>query len=530
MMQDTVRQAVEETTAQLRERYIPLQLASWEAATTGTPQALEKAAQARADWMRFWADPEAYARYKAWDEAHAAADDPLLARSVRVLHLQYAAGQRDPATIDEMSALMKDLDDAYTNFRAEVDGERLSANAITEVLRTETNSARRRAVWEASKGIGPLVADQIRRLAELRNDAARRMGYPNFHRMSLELGELDPDWLYATLDELAQKTEAPFRAAKAEMDAALSERYGVPADELMPWHYAEPFFQKAPMIGDFDFDAIFEGRDLVELALRTYDGLGMEVRDILDRSDLYEREGKDQHAFCIHIDLEGDVRVLCNLKPSLRWAETLLHELGHGVYDKYIPHDLPWLLRTPPHILSTEAMALLMGGRTLDAEWHTQVLGAPENEAERVAEAGFAHERLDELIFARWVMVVVNFERAMYEDPSRDLNRTWWELVARYQLLNVPEGREALPDWATKYHIALAPAYYQNYLLGIIMSLQWEAWLREHVGGIVGRPEAGAFFRERIFALGNTRHWEDALEFATGERLQPDYFVQRYAR
>ncbi len=529
-MLETVRQAVKETTARLREHYIASQLAAWEAATTGTPEALEKSAQERASWMRFWADPEAYARYKAWDEADTAADDPLLARTVRVLRLQYAAGQRDPQTIEAMSALMKDLDDAYTNFRAEVDGKRLSANDFAEILRTENRSERRRAAWEGSKGIGPRVADQIRRLAELRNDAAHRMGYANFHRMSLELDELDPDWLYATLDDLAQKTEAPYRAAKAELDAALSARFGVPADELMPWHYADTFFQKAPVIGDFDFDAIFEGRDLVELALRTYDGLGMEVRDILERSDLYEREGKDQHAFCIHIDLEGDVRVLCNLKPSLRWAETILHELGHAVYDKYIPQSLPWLLRTPPHILSTEAMALLMGARTLDAEWHVQVLGTPESEAERVTEAGFAHERLDELIFARWVMVVVNFERLLYEDPSRDLNRTWWELVARYQLLNVPAGREALPDWATKYHIALAPAYYQNYLLGHIMALQWEAWLREHVGGFVGKQDAGDFFRERIFAPGNSQHWEDALERATGERLKPDYFVQRYAR
>ena len=49
-MLDTVKRAVEETTAQIRERYIPLQLAAWEAATTGTPEALEKAARARADW------------------------------------------------------------------------------------------------------------------------------------------------------------------------------------------------------------------------------------------------------------------------------------------------------------------------------------------------------------------------------------------------------------------------------------------------------------------------------------------------
>jgi peptidyl-dipeptidase A len=446
-----------------------------------------------------------------------------------VLHLEYAQGQRDPATIDEMTQLAKTLDDTYTNFRAELGGKRLNANAIDEILRVENDSEKRRAAWEASKQIGPRVADQIRRLAELRNKAAHRMGYANFQRMSLTLNELDPDWLFGMLDELARKIEEPFRRAKAELDTELSQRFHVPVEDLMPWHYAEPFFQRAPMVGSYDFDALFEGRNLEELALRTYDGLGMDVRDILNRSDLYEREGKDQHAFCMDVDREGDVRTLCNLKPSLRWMDTLLHELGHGTYDKYVPMDLPWMLRSYPHLLSTEAMAMLMGVITLDSEWHAGVLGASAAEADRAGRAGHARFRLEELIFARWVMVVVNFERLLYEDPSRDLNAAWWELVRRYQLLNVPDGREQKPDWATKYHIALAPAYYQNYLLGRMMSLQWDGWLHRNVGGIVGRTAAGDFFRERIFKPGNTRHWNDALEAATGEKLSPDYYVQKFA-
>jgi peptidyl-dipeptidase A len=528
-MSEMIRTAVNEITAHIREYYIAKNRAEWLAATTGTPDALNAAAESRADWMRFWARPEPYRQYKAWDEDGAAGDDPHLARMVRVLHLEFAQGQRDSATIDEMTELAKVLDDAYTNFRAEVDGQRLTANAIDQILRDENDSAKRRAVWGASKEIGPRVADQIRRLAELRNEAAHNMGYENYHRMSLTLNELDPEWLFAMLDDLAAKIEEPFRQAKAEMDAELSARFGVPVADLMPWHYADPFFQRAPMLEAFDFDALFAGQDLETLGLATYDGLGMDVRDILARSDLYEREGKDQHAFCMDANREGDVRVLCNLKPSLRWMDTLLHELGHAVYDKFIPAELPWLLRTVPHLLSTEAMAMLMGALTLDAAWYEQVFGVPSGEAARIGAAGALRFRLEELIFARWVMVMVNFERLLYEDPAQDLNAAWWELVQRYQLVNKPDGREKHPDWAAKYHVAVAPAYYQNYLLGRMMSLQWDSWLADHAGGIVGRAAAGDFFRERIFTPGNTLHWNEALAQATGERLKPDYFVQKFA-
>ena len=141
---------------------------------------LDAAAMSRARWMYYAADPDAYRQYKDWDESGAADGDPQLRRIVRVLHLGYAEGQRDPATIEEMTELAKVLDEAYTNFRPEVDGQRLTANAIDEILRVENDSEKRRAAWEGSKQIGPRVADQIRRLAELRNEAAHRMGYAEF--------------------------------------------------------------------------------------------------------------------------------------------------------------------------------------------------------------------------------------------------------------------------------------------------------------------------------------------------------------
>jgi peptidyl-dipeptidase A len=85
-----------------------------------------------------------------------------------------------------------------------------------------------------------------------------------------------------------------------------------------------------------------------------------------------------------------------------------------------------------------------------------------------------------------------------------------------------------MPDWATKNHVALAPAYYQNYLIGRMVAEQWRHWLAENVGGIIDKPGAGEFFIKKVFAPGATLPWNDALAFATGEPLQIDYFVDRY--
>jgi peptidyl-dipeptidase A len=181
--------------------------------------------------------------------------------------------------------------------------------------------------------------------------------------------------------ELEASSEAPYAALKAEIDRKRASIFGLRPEDLRPWHFGDPFFQRAPKTGTIDMDAIYADKDPRALAMSTYDGLGMDVRDVLARSDLYPRAGKNQHAFCIDIDRRGDVRTLNNLVPNLRWTQTLHHELGHAVYYIYIDPGLPWLLRAPSHTLTTEAIAQLMGSLVQDRRWLIEVAEVPASEA-----------------------------------------------------------------------------------------------------------------------------------------------------
>jgi peptidyl-dipeptidase A len=353
------------------------------------------------------------------------------------------------------------------------------------------------------------------------------MGFGDYYRQSLALNEIDEARLFGILDELERQTDAPFRRLKSKLDSALAAHYGVGVADLRPWHYQDPFFQRPPKVGTISLDYVFASRSIEDLAVRTYDGFGLDTRDVLARSDLYARPGKDQHAFCIHIYRRGDVRILVNIEPDERWMETTLHELGHAVYDKYLGESLPFLLREPAHTLSTEAIAQLMGRLSLNGEWLASVAGLTAEEVASVA--GPARERLRflMLVFVRWVLVVVNFERALYADPGQNLNRLWWDLVERYQLLRRPDGRDE-PDWAAKIHLALYPAYYQNYMLGELMASHIQAWLKRECGTFVGNPEAGRLLRERLFAAGASADWDETLEAVTGERLDPRHFTEDF--
>ena len=398
-----------------------------------------------------------------------------------------------------------------------VQGVEVDDNEIKRILRQSDDPAERREAWEAAKTVGGAVADDVRELARLRNEAARALGYRDWFALSLSTDELDEGKLLATLAEADRVTVEPFTRWKNDLDQRLARRFGCSTSELRPWHYADPFFQETPVEGAVDLDPLFSETDVVSLSRRTFDGIGLEVAGILDRSDLFPRTGKCQHAFCIDVDRGGDVRILANVVSNHDWMGTMLHELGHGVYDLGFGNDLPWLLRST-HLVATEASALLFGALAADSEWLERVLGVDRNDGSPLVERLRAARAAELLVFTRWVLVMNAFERALYADPDGDLDSIWWELVARHQRLTPPEDRRA-PDWAAKIHVAVAPVYYHTYLYGSIVALQLRDSLHDAVGGIVERPEAGTLLGQKLFARGQSIRWDSLVEQASGSPL-----------
>jgi peptidyl-dipeptidase A len=512
---------VVELEQRLRPLEIELALAWWDANTAASPEAERRRADADLAHRAALADAD---MFRAIRDARAADGlDPLVRRQLDVLHDGCAPHQVPEDLRRRLVELETSVEATYNTFRGELDGERVDDNAILEILRTSDDSELRRRAWEASKQIGAEVADRVRELARLRNEAARSLGYRDHFSLALATGEMDEGRLVATLDEVDRQTGGPFRAWKAELDDALSARFSCSVDELRPWHLDEPFFQDPPTSGAVDLDPVFADRDLVALTLRTYEDLGLDVRPILDRSDLYARNGKSQHAFCIDIDREGDVRVLCNLEPNERWMDTMLHEFGHGIYDRNVRSDVPWLLRGASHALSTEGVAMLFGRLAHDPGWLARIVELPAAELDELRTRLERARRAALLTFARWVLVVTSFERSLYADPERDLDTLWWDLVERYQHVRRPDGRRA-PDWASKIHLAVVPVYYQNYLYGELVASQLDATLTRATGGLAG-DAAGRLLADRVFEPGASLRWDHLVEAATGEPLTPKHLA-----
>lgn len=511
-------------------------LAYFNATISGKKEDYDKSSELQLKYNMIYSNKEDFALLKRIKESNSISDN-LLNRQLDVLYRAFSRYQIDEKKLEAIIKLSTEIENRYSTFRAETGGKKLTDNQIEETLKNSSDSKTLQETWIASKKIGAVVADDIIKLVKMRNETAKELGYSNYHEMSLKLSEQDPKEIDAIFDDLYERTKGVFAQIKNEMDEFLAKRNNIAKENLMPWHYQNRFFQEAPRIYSVDLDTYFKDKDIVEITKNYFNGMGLNIDDLIAKSDLFEKEGKYQHAYCTDIDRNGDVRVVCNVKPNYNWMNTMLHEYGHAVYSKYIDRTLPWVLREEAHTFTTEAIAMLFGRFASNPQWLVDMVGISQNEKEKIAGASFNTLRLEQLVFSRWAQVVYRFEKSMYENPDQDLNKLWWDLVEKYQLLKRPENRNE-PDWASKIHIALYPAYYHNYMLGELLASQLSFYINKNILGVDdpmtqsfnGKTEVGKFLKEKIFTVGSKLYWNDMIQNATGEKLTARYYAQQFIR
>jgi peptidyl-dipeptidase A len=503
----------------------------WELSLDGNNQALEKAlVMAKERYLNVYNNRDEFRRIREWEKAGSQLDE-IDARQLKLIHDLFVPNQIEPEILKDIVERETQIETAFNTFRSKFEGEEASDNQLREILHTETNFDRRRIAWEATKQVGHEIAPRLLKLVSIRNREAQKLGYSDYYSMMFELQELDESWVFSLLDRLEQLSESAFTSMKGELDSTLKRKYGVSGAESYPWLYSDPFFQEFPTAGVSEsLDAAFENSNIESLTTSHYRGIGLDIQDLLQRADLYERPGKSQHAFCLDVDHEGDVRVLCNIRKNERWMSTMLHEFGHAVYDKYNDRSLPYLLRMPAHTLTTEAIAMLNGRMSKNPQWLTDIAGLSPTDAQRLSASARQTLRCEMLIFLRWAITLIRFERELYRNTGANLNQLWWEYVERFQKVTPPTNRDRA-DWASKIHLASSPVYYQNYVLGELMASQLLECIQSKVaksGRYVGESNVGNYLVEKVFKPGARYDWNTMLTRATNEPLKAEYFVGQF--
>lgn len=536
--QEKMEKRLADYIAKLEQQIVPLSkeaaIASWDASISGKTEDYTRSEEAQIKLVKIYADSSLFAELKEIRES-GLVKDSVLKRQMELYYPMFLRNQVDPQLLEQKIKMEANLEKKYSNFRAQVGEKMLTDNEIEGILATSTNSKELEQAWKAHKMIGREVAADVIALVKVRNQIAQKLGYENYHTMNMTLSEQNPEVILALFNELDSLTSGAFAQLKNDIDTYLSKRYKIAADKLMPWHYQNRYFQEAPKIYSVDLDKYYVNQDLVALTAKFYNGINLSVDDIIAHSDLFEKPGKNQHAYCTDIDRAGDVRALCNVKPSYSWMNTMLHEFGHGVYSKFNDMEKPYILRDAAHSFTTEAIAMIMGRLASNPQWMLDMgIITPEQKTEIEGDC-FRSLRLEQLTFSRWAQVMYRFEKEMYANPDQDLNALWWQLVEKYQMLRKPADRNE-PDWATKVHVALYPCYYHNYLMGEMLASQLNYYIANNIlknsdisaVSFVNKPEVGSYLEEKVFKPGCLYEWNDMIERATGEKLTAKYYAKQF--
>jgi peptidyl-dipeptidase A len=521
--------------------YIPLykasSLASWDASISGKPEDFKKSEELQMNIVKLFADKGSLKKLEEI-KVSGLITDSLLLRQLDVLYRNFMMAKADTAKLNATVRMQSAIEQKYGNFRAVVKGKDLNDNEVEDILKHSRDVNAQKEAWMAQKKIGPVVASDIIALVKKRNEIAKDLGFKNYHEMSLTLGEQEPKVISQLFEQLDSLTKNSFAEVKGEIDDYFVKYYKLKSkEELRPWNYQNRFFQEAPKIYEQDLDQYYKGKNLEVLAATYYAGIGLPIDGMIKKSDLYGKPGKNQHAYCTDIDKNGDVRVLCNIVPNETWMGTMLHEFGHAVYFAGIDHDLPFILRDPAHTFTTEAIAEMFGRFSTNPQWIKDNVGISEQEKMKIAETSLKTFRIQQLVFSRWAQLMYRFEKSMYENPDQDLNKLWWDLAEKYQMLKRPEGRNE-PDWATKIHIALYPCYYHNYLLGELLASQLYYYMITNIlksgdykfQSFTGKKEVGDYLKKNIFFPGSKYYWDEMIEKATGEKLTPKYYAKQFVK
>jgi len=522
-----IKEFLKEQNKQIEVFYKKIQAAYFKAIISGKTEDYKELELRSLEYEKFFHNKETFQLVKDFQKQEDKTDE-ITSRQLHLLYNSYLGSQGDWEIIEELTKKTTEIERTFNTFQHKLNSKKYTRNDLKEILRKETNSKKLQQAWEALKEKGQVVEKQVLEVVKLRNKLAKQLGFDNYYLLSLEVGEQDIRELTSVFKELEDLTDKPFKELKKEIDKFLSDRYSIPISQLRPWHYQDPFFQEGPEIYKVELDEFYK-KDVIEKAKEYYQSIGINVNEILAKSDLYEKPGKYPHACCMDMDRLGDTRIIQNAKNNDSWMETTLHELGHAIYNLHLDFSLPFLLRDAAHTFTTEAIAMLFGRKSKHPDFIK--LHGDKKLPENISEDLHKMLRLRELVFSRWTQVMFHFEQQLYKNPDQDLNKLWWQLVKKYQLTDFSRDK---PDWAAKIHLVSAPVYYHNYMLGELLASQLHHYVLKNIKprnkDYSNSKETGEFLIKNIFKPSDRYRWDKMINLATGEDLTARYFVEEFTK
>src|SRR5438046_3519625 len=219
----------------------------------------------------------------------------LTVRELKQLLLNAAEGpMTNPELVNKRLQAETKQASILNSFEFKLNGQKITANDIDNKLEKSSDLTERKAVWEASKEIGPKLKPNLVILRDLRNGVAKEMKYPDYFSLEVAAHSMTTDEMLKMLDDWMATLRPLYLQLHTWAKYKLAEKYHQPVPKKSPAHWINNrWSQEWPdLVEAANIDKYFEGRKsevLLKTAEQFYTGLGFSPlpQSFWEKSDFY---------------------------------------------------------------------------------------------------------------------------------------------------------------------------------------------------------------------------------------------------
>jgi len=455
--------------------------------------------------------------------------DNLLGRQLNVLYQTFMGSQIEDEKYKKLMVNEIKLLKVFYDIKVRNNGKTYGGSQIDSIRRYSNDAALLKTVFDTYQKLGQQIAPNIKPMVKDRNEFAKSFGYPDFYSLSIETNDQTVPKIKQMLDEIELKTREQYFEAKHVIDKMLAKRFQITVAGLQPWYYNFEQNTYLPQRFTNKLDSLFINADPVELTAEFFDGIGLPIQDVINNSQLDDRPGRSNLTAMINVDFKNDIRLIAGITKTHDGMMRMMHLGGHAAQYKSISDQVPYLLKTP-NMLITDGIGRYFENLASNFKWLSNEVSIEDKMQKKVVLVCQHLHEVDRLFRCRKLLVMADFEREIYLNPEQDLDLLWHDLNLKYLGLNYPADKNSC-YWATNKFTTNLSCTIHDYVLADVFAVQLQHALQTKVlkdtSVIIKNNKAiGKYLVDNLFRYGNLYPWEELVVKATGEPLNPAYFVE----
>ena len=278
-------------------------------------------------------------------------------------------------TLGYMDNAVKHLTDRATTFEAqstvECDGEKIPYRFVPVRLRNESDSDKRRRLFEAKQIETQKLNETLLERMATAHDLSVVLGFRNYCDLCSTLKGVNYRALEERIEEMLRRTESLYVDKMGEL---LEKRTGISLVEA--WSYDIPYAFRGE-----EFDKFFEKGKLVDVFFGTLKGMGLDPEKFTNiHIDMEERPKKTPRAFCAPVRVPEDVRLVIMPTGGWRDYDSFFHEGGHAFHFGCTWKGHPAEYKYLGDNSVTESFAFLFNYLPANRLWLQKILGMEDPE------------------------------------------------------------------------------------------------------------------------------------------------------